>query len=80
MTSKITLSNRKYSQNVLMSKSTNKSRICTVNMDLYLVNESFMFDFQTLGYAKQDFPYTLNTTQKSKAGIIKLTKERISCC
>ena len=52
MTSKITLSNRKYSQNVLMSKSTNKSRICTVNMDLYLVNESFMFDFQTLGIRK----------------------------
>ena len=41
-TSRITLSNLRYSQHVFISKSTNNSRICTVSIDLYLVKDSFI--------------------------------------
>ena len=44
-TSSMTLSNLRYSQKVLMSKSTNSSPICTSNVDLYRVSDSFMFDW-----------------------------------
>ena len=41
-TSRITLSNLRYSQHVFISKSTKSSRICTVSIDLYLVKDSFI--------------------------------------
>ena len=44
-TSRITLSNLRYSQHVFISKSTNNSRICTVSIDLYLVKDSFIVSF-----------------------------------
>lgn len=43
MTRRITLSNRRYSQKVLMNKSTRSNKICTVNIDRYLVSDSFIF-------------------------------------
>ena len=44
-TSRITLSNLRYSQHVFISKSTKSSRICTVSIDLYLVKDSFILSF-----------------------------------
>ena len=44
-TSRITLSNLRYSQHVFISKSTKSSRICTVSIDLYLVKDSFIISF-----------------------------------
>ena len=44
MTNKITLSNLRYSQNVLINKSTKSNNICTVNIERYLVKDNFILD------------------------------------
>ena len=43
ITSKITLSNLRYSQNVLISKSTKSNSIWTVSIERYRVNDNFIF-------------------------------------
>ena len=57
-TSRITLSNLRYSQHVFISKSTKSSRICTVSIDLYLVKDSFILSFSVF-FAKLFFMKTL---------------------
>ena len=42
-TKRITLSNRRYSQNVLIKRSTISSEICTNKTDRYLLSDSFIF-------------------------------------
>ena len=41
-TKRITLSNLRYSQNVLISRSTTSNEICTNKTDLYLLNDNFI--------------------------------------